>query len=69
MHAGARIMVDEIGKNIVATVAIVMLALIEITALVEHEDGAYISIVVGAITAVIGYVFGKKIGLKQSKGG
>lgn len=40
--------------------AIVCLATVESVAIIMHEDGAYLSLVVAAISAIVGYSIGKK---------
>ncbi len=51
-------MSDIDNKTLVAIAAIICITMIEVAALFNGINGTYLSIAVGAITTVIGYVYG-----------
>lgn len=57
-------MKDEVS---VIIVAVICLTLIEVMALYQGLDGALLSLMVGAITTIVGYVYGKKEKTKEAQ--
>jgi len=49
---------DNNSQTIIIVVGTICLALIEIVALMNNVNGTMLSVVVGGITAIIGYGFG-----------
>jgi len=54
-------------KYILGSVAIAGIAAMETAAIVTHVDGAYLSICVGAISAIVGAIIGVTINLNKIK--
>jgi len=54
-------------KMIIALAGIIGVSAIETAALICGVDGQYLSVVVGAITTIVGFVFGVKVGEEKVK--
>lgn len=55
------------GKYILGTVGIVCLTAIEVSALLTHTDGQYLSVIVGGISAIMSGIIGYGAGKSKAE--
>lgn len=64
MESGEVPIPTGVNKTVVATTGLVCLTAIELLALWKGFDGAMLSMIVGAISGIVGFAFGIRVGRK-----